>query len=172
MPGEKLHMTALELSHSKPYELINTYVEILRPHLPEILSLQTRNRTVLVKPMVSFDAAGMAISFVPAEDCEYSCHHLRRDLHSMVVATGMEITSRYVLPSAHITIGRFITAKNHYPTEGGVSIEKWLERIAEINKWLENVQVRWTVGEEAGMVCQSGKLWYGDGETVMVGEGF
>ncbi|CUS09221.1 unnamed protein product [Tuber aestivum] len=172
MPREKLHMTALEISHSKTQEFIDTYVDILVPQLPEILSLQTRNRTVLVEPMVSFDAVGIAISFVPAEACNYSYHHLRRDLYSMVAATGVEITSRYALPSAHITIGRFTTAGNHHPTEGGVPIKKWLERIGEINKWLEKVQVKWTLGEEVGMVCQAGRLWYGDGETVMMGEGF
>ncbi|RPA99616.1 hypothetical protein L873DRAFT_896606 [Choiromyces venosus 120613-1] len=174
MPRDKLHLTALELSHSKPYGEINNSISLLRPHLPSILSLQTKpqHRNVLVKPRLSFDAAALAISFVPAGDCEYSCQHLRRDLHNLVAASGMEINSRYALPSAHITVGRFITGRNHYPAEGGVSMEKWIGRIGEINDWLENVEVRWTVGEEAGMVCRAGRLWYGDGETVMVGEAF
>ncbi|KAG0638337.1 RNA ligase/cyclic nucleotide phosphodiesterase [Tuber brumale] len=161
MPRERLHMTASELSHSVPCELISTYIEILRPQLPDILSLQTRNRTALVKPVVSCDAAAMEISFVPGEGRGCSYHHLRCDLYNMVAATGVEVATWYALPPAYITIGRFVTARNHYPTEGGVSIEKWLNRIGEINKWLENVQVRWTANEEVGWFVELGDCGLG-----------
>lgn len=37
-------------------------------------------------------------------------HHLRASLHSRITAFGVPITSRYVVPSAHITLARYVTS--------------------------------------------------------------
>lgn len=70
--------------------------------------------------------------------------------------------------------------------EGRVDRErvgKLVERIEEVNAWLEREywpregeRVKdggeWVVGEEKGLDCRKGTLWYGGGETVRLGKGF
>lgn len=176
MPRDNLHMTVLEITHSKTPETIAGLVAQMQPSLQEIVDWPREHRTVLVKPMLSYDAAALAISFVPAADGEeasYTYHHLRRDFYKLGVDSGVVIASRYTVPSAHITIGRFVTTRNHAP-DGPLEMERWVERIEEVNRWLEEewAQFRWVVGEERGIDCRIGRLWYGGGESVVVGEGF
>lgn len=62
-------------------------------------------------------------------------------------------------------------------------VRNLVERIEEINAWLEREywprggeEIRaggeWIVGEEKGLDCRRGTLWYGGGETVRLGKGF
>ncbi len=37
---------------------------------------------------------------------EYTYHHLRRDIFDIAREAGVDVGSRYVVPSAHITLGR------------------------------------------------------------------
>ncbi len=43
-------------------------------------------------------------------DDGYTYHHLRRDIFGLVGGTGVDIASRYVVPSAHMTLGRMFSA--------------------------------------------------------------
>ncbi|KKK27145.1 hypothetical protein ARAM_005058, partial [Aspergillus rambellii] len=101
------------------------------------------SRTRLVKPLLSYDASAMAVSFVPASgaptsrsargpsqrgyDDAYTYHHLRRDLARHVMASGVQIAARYIVPSAHVTIARFVT-RDGFLLEGekgdGVNVPK------------------------------------------------
>lgn len=64
-------------------------------------------------------------------------------------------------------------------------MKHWLDEIDIINKWLvetywpQNGQKEaikkggeWLVGDGKGLDCRVGTLWYGGGETVMLGKGF
>lgn len=66
-------------------------------------------------------------------------------------------------------------------------MERWIEEIEGVNRWLEvefwprgdgeqaesiNEGGEWIVGEGKGLDLRKGKLWYGGGETVMLGKGF
>ena len=137
-----------------------------------------------MKPVVSFDAQALALSFLPAagepgrslEDDQYSYHHLRRDLFAQAHAGGVKVGSRYVVPSAHLTIGRFIKAQDF-------DMAELMRVVDEINAWLEKEfwptengikdGGEWVVGQEKGLEVRKGTLWYGSGgETVVLGEGF
>jgi hypothetical protein len=156
--------------------------------------------------MISYDLSAVAVSFLPASGEEvlsppsvpspsqsgvhsgeydgdtaekdaYTYHHLRRDVFNAASETTA-IESRYVVPSAHITLGRYLTQKDHDTPEAR---ERWIRTIEDINKWLENDvwEVRdgefigeWTVGHERGLDARCGTLWYGGGRTIMTGEGF
>lgn len=107
----------------------------------------------------------------------YTYHHLRRDAFDAASAV-VAINSRYVVPSAHITLGRFITQDDHKTPEVR---ERWIQTIENINKWLENevweVQDgpfigEWIVGQERGLEARCGTVWYGGGRTILAGEGF
>lgn len=97
--------------------------------------------------------------------------------------TGVEVDSRYTVPSAHLTLGRFIDKKDFEGEDGKQSMQKLVQRIEEINEWLkeeywpkeESGSVKdggeWIVGDEKGLDFRKGTLWYGGGETVMLGKG-
>lgn len=133
--------------------------------------------------MLSYDGAAVALSFLPAagenlpggeegrskEDDSFTYHHLRRDLFNIAKETGVSIDSRYVVPSSHITIARFLTQSDHDSPE---KMRGFVEKIEGLNKGLEGEEVQWIVGSEKGLDCREGTLWYGGGETVRIGRGF
>ncbi|KAH8902773.1 hypothetical protein BR93DRAFT_931985 [Coniochaeta sp. PMI_546] len=207
MPPQRMHMTALEVTHSKKPEEIDALVSQMRPAIPTITNYTFKHRSRLVKPMLSYDLAAIALSFLPAAGEEvlspppvaphpaaiahpgfgnsevaktdlYSYHHLRRDVFDISGFTGVDITSRYVVPSAHITLGRYLGQEDHRTPE---MRSNWVKTIDEINRWLET-QVweqkdakfvgEWIVGQERGLEARNGPLWYGGGRCIMVGEGF
>jgi hypothetical protein len=196
-------MTTLEVAHSKTAEEIASLVSRMRPAIPDLTGLPYESRSRLVKPLVSYDLSAVALSFVPAsgeevqspppvqphlensvpdgskaEGDRYTYHHLRRDVFKTATSTGVAIGSRYVVPSAHITLGRYLTQKDHETPE---LRERWIQTIDKVNKWLENEvwEVKdgefigeWIVGQERGLDARCGTLWYGGGRTIMMGEGF
>jgi hypothetical protein len=177
MPRENLHLTVLEITHSTTPEYVDTLVDRMRTALEMIVNHPRTHRARLVKPLLSFDAAALAVSFVPAAGKEgdaYTYHHLRRDFYKMSKGANVGVTSRYIVPSAHITVARFVTSKDH--EENGVvdrsKMKKWMERVWEINEEIADWDGEWIVGEERGMDCRRGRLWYGGGETVVKAEGF
>lgn len=194
MPSMNLHMTALEITHSLAAEEIDVLVNKMLSGVADIADYTLEHRTRLIKPMLSYDAQALALSFLPAAgepgrstgDDAYTYHHLRRDLHDKAQATGVTVASRYVIPSAHLTIARFITKRDFETAEGKVdhvSVEKLISVIDDINSWLEaeywphgdgiEESGEWIVGEEKGLEYRKGALWYGSGgETVHLGKGF
>lgn len=204
MPLDRLHITAMEVTHSKTAEEIDQLVDTLRPNSQMIADYPASHRARLIKPMISYDAAALALSFVPAagespgnyrtaEEDNYTYHHLRRDLHSLITKAGIEVGSRYVVPSAHLTIARF-NSPNPFgddPLDAKAGLElkhrkHWISEIELINKWLEAEYWpgpavdhgkaimpggEFIVGEEKGLDFRKGRLWYGGGETVCLGKG-
>ncbi|KAK6434962.1 hypothetical protein LTR95_008851 [Oleoguttula sp. CCFEE 5521] len=182
MPLSNLHMTALEVTHSRTEQEIFSLVVQLSSAAPDIADYTHDHRARLIKPVISFDAQALALSFLPAageDGNHYSYHHLRRDVFNKVQAAGVKVDSRYVVPSGHLTVGRFIT-KRDFEVDGAVDhdkVAKLVETIESINAWLEgeiwsSPQGEWRVGEEKGLDHRQGKLWYGGGETVYLGKGY
>jgi hypothetical protein len=184
MPPSSLHMTALEITHSLTVPEIEAIVTQMQPILLTMASYTTTHRTRLVKPVISFDAQALALSFLPAagepgrslDEDKYSYHHLRRDLFAQAHAGGVKVGSRYIVPSAHLTIARFIKPQDF-------EMEALMRVVGELNKWLEKEfwptedgikdGGEWIVGEDKGLEVRKGALWYGSGgETVLVGEAF
>lgn len=194
MPQMSLHMTALEITHSLTPQEIDVLVDQMNGHIPEVADYTHDHRARLIKPMVSYDAQALALSFLPAagepgqaeQNETYTYHHLRRDLFTQVSATGVKVASRYVIPSAHLTIGRFIKKQDFEDADGKVDhsqVTKLVATIEEINEWLSREYWpsgsgikeggEWIVGEERGLTCRKGTLWYGEGgETLHQGKGF
>ena len=201
MPRDNLHMTAMEVTHSKTALEIEHLASILKASCKAIADYPASHRARLIKPMISFDSAALALSFVPAsgealsstraaDDDKHSYHHFRRDLHSLITKAGVQVGSRYVVPSAHLTIARF-NSPNVFggdPLDAVVTQDihrrkHWLNEIDLINKWLEAEYWpseqgtimpggEWIVGEEKGLDFRKGRLWYGGGETIYLGKGF
>jgi hypothetical protein len=189
MPQDRLHLTALEVTHSLTAPEISSLVAQLQSKIPELTDYTATHRSRLIKPTLSYDGAAVALSFLPAageslspgrtlDDDKYTYHHLRRDLYNLSESTGVKIESRYVVPSSHITVGRFLTQDDHK----GEKMKTWIALIEEINAWLEREfwprdgaikeGGEWIVGQEKGLDCREGTLWYGGGKTVRLGKGF
>lgn len=174
-------MTVFEIIHSTTAENVDMLLTALRPVVQDMLDTPTKPqcRTRLVAPMLVFDAAAVALSFLPAVtdgDQPYTYHHLRRDM-CMTASEVVEVQSRYVVPSAHLTVGRFVSDED---TQGPEAMEKFVGTIDLINEWLRNEYWPgrakfglggWMVAEERGMHLRVGTCWYGDGgRTVTTGK--
>ncbi|EIN06647.1 hypothetical protein PUNSTDRAFT_71911 [Punctularia strigosozonata HHB-11173 SS5] len=191
MPPANLHTTALEMVYSVTEKEISAIMAIIGPAIGQMTDYTLTHRTRLAKPMLAYDVGGVALTLVPAagegreersEDTEaedddaYTYHHLRRDLFDLCCSTGHIITSRYVVPSAHITIGRFITdidfvlsSEDRKPDT--VKVKRWVDTVDEINDWLQseywpaNSDIRaggeWIVGEGVPLELGAGRVWYG-----------
>lgn len=198
MPRECQHITALEVTHSKTAEEIQRLIDQMREKAPAITDYTSTHRVRLIKPTIGYDASALALSFVPAAgeglhsgrtlaDDKFTYHHLRRDLFDLCSEAGVTVDSRYVVPSSHLTIGRFITPKDLADDEGSPDATKmaaFLNKVEEINAWLE--QEFWpehnhgkipeggefNLGEETGLDFRMGTLWYGGGVSVHRGQGF
>lgn len=197
MPPENLHITVLEAAHSLTEQQIEELVQILLSSkdvtTADIAGYPRSHPTRLIKPMVSFDSAALALSFVPAAgECleaqsssdneHYTYHHLRRDIFDMVRQTKVPVASRYIVPSAHLTIARFISQDGFLVSESDGAekidpsrVQLLIDKIGEINQKLEDEYWpkegaigkggEWIVGQE-GLVIRRGRLWYGGGEYV------
>ncbi|KAL4874615.1 60S ribosomal protein L44 [Aspergillus karnatakaensis] len=152
-PPESLHITTLEIASSRTAD----EVDALATHLLQTGTAATlveftsdaHHRARLVKPVVSYDASAMALSFLPAAGeptgsekridgggGAYSYHHLRRDLANMVLGSGVSLAARYVVPSAHVTIARFVTGEGEGDGRGKEKVAALVERIERVNEML------------------------------------
>jgi len=198
MPPNRLHITALEITHSKTTEEIQQLVGQMGDKIPEITDYTYNHRARLIKPSIGYDASALALSFVPAageglranrtvDDDRFTYHHLRRDMFNLCREQGIQVDSRYVVPSSHLTVGRFIDPKDLANSSGSPDPQKMknlIEKIEEINAWLEEEfwpehnggdipdGGEFNVGEETGLDCRMGTLWYGGGESIHRGKGY
>ncbi|KAH8602230.1 RNA ligase/cyclic nucleotide phosphodiesterase [Bisporella sp. PMI_857] len=189
MPLERMHLTALEITHSLTDPEIHSIVDAIGPEaIAAITDYTYTHRARLINPMVSYDGAALALSFLPTSplpssspsDPNFTYHHLRRDLYNLASRTGVSVDSRYVVPSSHITLARFLVQDDHDSPE---KMKAFLDGVDSLNSWLQEMywpsdgndrvpEGDWIVGEEKGLDCREGQLWYGGGRTVRLGKGF
>jgi vesicle-fusing ATPase len=198
MPRDNLHITVLEVTHSKTAAEIESIVNGIQDKAPTMTNYTLDHRARLVKPLIGFDASALALSFVPAageglhsgrklEDDKFTYHHLRRDMFELLRDAGVQIDSRYIVPSSHLTIARFINTEDFADKDGvpdAAKMKAFVDKIEEINGWLEkefwpehnNDSIpeggEFNVGEETGLHCRMGTLWYGGGKEVHHGAGY
>lgn len=186
-------MTTLEITHSRTPSEVDTLVSHLVKSgvMSDIVSYTITHRTRLTKPIINYDTTAIALSFVPtasegdvetcsAVDDMYTYHHLRRDLFNQVTAAGVQLNTRYTVPSSHITIARFITQEGFQLQKAGSDesyidsgrVKMLIDTIDRINHKLKEKPVEWVVGQEKGLELHKGRSWYGGGETVLIGKGF
>lgn len=190
-------MTVLEMASGQtPSEIDSLFAHLEQSGvLPELLNYPLHHRIRLVKPTVSYDDTAMALSFLPVagegggsnptED-GYTYHHLRRDMYGRVMNTGLPIKPRYIHPSAHITIARFVTQEG-FQTGGVVDrnqVAFLVDKVEQINRALRErywpvddgvlsstnaTPTEWLVCHEKGLELCKGACWYGGGETALRG---
>ncbi|GAB1199855.1 hypothetical protein APSETT444_009214 [Aspergillus pseudonomiae] len=207
-PPDSLHITVMEMASGRTEADIEAFLTHLQESgtIPDLVDYTFHHRTRLVKPILSYDASAMALSFVPAageetavgnqtycdEGDRYTYHHLRRDLFDRLTATGLLMKPRYIVPSAHVTIARFITHDRFIVEDSGPDgvpvvdqerVAALVERIEQINGKLRqkywpqengpmSAKGEWIVGQGKGLELCKGRSYYGGGENVVTGKGF
>ncbi|EJD47703.1 hypothetical protein AURDEDRAFT_102401, partial [Auricularia subglabra TFB-10046 SS5] len=169
MPVDDLHITALEIAHSLPAPAIRALVARLGPAADDIARFPAETPPRLVRPQLSMDPSAVALQFLPADDGRESYHALRCALWERLRAAGVDIVSRYVAPSAHVTLARFVTRADH---DSADKMRRWVAGIEDVNEWLRREwwdRVWWDVGVGKGLILRQGRVWYGGGETVAEG---
>lgn len=192
-------MTTLEMLPARTLAEVNEFESLLKENAPlqDIVNYTLTHRARLVRPIVSYDASALALSFVPAvEDADfkvdgkskdsYSYQHLRSDLYDIVTEAGCQLEARYTVPSAHVTIARFVRPvgwSENESEESGVfrkRSQNLVATIEDINQELRSNNWKrfgnpsrgeWKVGQEKGLEVMKGRSWYGKGESVIIGEG-
>ena len=121
-------MTALEITHSLTAPEIEAFVPQMQPILSAMANFTNTHRARLVKPVVSFDAQALALSFLPAagepgrslDEDKYSYHHLRRELFAQALkrhgADAREAgagrgVDRHMLGGFHATVTSICVAR-------------------------------------------------------------
>lgn len=112
----------------------------------------------------------------------FTYHHLRAELYDLA-SRHVPINARYVAPSAHVTVARWIRRPADGADDGrdgrddGERVRRVVKRIEELNLWLEEEYWgddgeesdkeesggSWIVGEEVGLHLRAGACWYGGG---------
>lgn len=160
MPRDCLHMTALEIVHSEPEETIQPLLASLKPHITKLVHGALNDPPTLFRPKICFDAAALALTFIPNPKKPVSYTHYRAKLFDTVVnEAGIPVDSRYQVPSAHITIARFIDQVS--PDK----LKALLAKAEELNGLLAASDLEWTIGDERPALVRSGRIWYGGGRT-------
>ena len=185
-------MTVCEVAHSRSEAEIEKLVEQLRPVLGKLeVVLEEKakegRKARFDRPMVMVDGAGVAISFLPSaregEKERWGYHHLRAEVFE-IVNEAVVVGSRYVVPSAHLAIARYVREMGREEVErlvGAIDgVNAVLERAfgsremddeTSTREGLESDMGSWMVGEERGLEVRAGACWYGDGgRTVTVGK--
>ncbi|KAF2840181.1 hypothetical protein M501DRAFT_1010364 [Patellaria atrata CBS 101060] len=169
IPLGDMHISLLELSHRHTVtHLEDVAKKIGEATLLNILDYPSKHSSKprLVAPRINFDKAGIALSFLPSQEDDYTYHHLRNDMHKLALQTGIEIDTCYTAPTAHITFGRFVDTTN-FRTE--VDMRKFLDLVENLNTelsteyGLENgsPKFEWIVANELSAELQSGYVKFG-----------
>ncbi|OKP10051.1 hypothetical protein PENSUB_4516 [Penicillium subrubescens] len=193
-------MTTLEMLPARTLAEVNELEKFLKENtsLQDIVNYTLSHRARLVRPIVSYDASALALSFIPAvEDRDrevdgksnksYSYQYLRSDLYDIVTEAGCQLEARYTVPSAHVTIARFVRPVGWSERESGGSdlfhkrAQELVATIEDINQELRSDHWKrfgdpsrgeWVVGQEKGLELMKGRSWYGKGESIIIGKGF
>lgn len=142
-PHSELHLTLLEICHSRTPKEVAEVISKLRPLLSclfkDVHSIHLQN------PEFGFDTHACAVAFLPADD---SLQFDRAHLAQVLTASGIPIDSRYASQSAHVTVMRYVA-----PLRSGR--QRWVDILSNIplNRMLAwnvfNLSVTW------------GPNWYG-----------
>ncbi|KAJ6083712.1 hypothetical protein N7467_007847 [Penicillium canescens] len=176
VPSDYLHMTTLEIRSELTGSDVDEICSSLEQSgsLQELINYTLTHRARLVKPIVSIDTSAIALSFLPAageeeispysgKDDTFTYHHLRRDLYDLVTRSGCSIAARYTLPSAHITIARFVRTDGSQedPRTTKTYAANLVSKIDDINEKLDSSEnafnAEWVIGHEKGLDLMKGR---------------
>ncbi|KAF7798307.1 hypothetical protein EIP86_009528 [Pleurotus ostreatoroseus] len=176
-PPDAQHMTVFEIASGLTAPALRPVIDALRPHAAALTSpylacapssaSAAKTAPALDTPTLNVDLSGIALSFLPAASNAGegtrapSILDLRAAMWDTAARAGVLAAPRYALPSAHVTVGRFVS---HKGGEGpGMERKAWVRLLDEINGELEGWKGVWRVEK---MVLRGEVSWYGGGVDV------
>ena len=160
-PPHYLHITVYEVSHSRTTEQLQPLVAAIRSHGSQLFDALPLDRVKFDSPLVNYDTAAVALTFLPVDVDGCDITVLRAELGRRVAALGIEWDGRYVPSSAHITIGRFIRPQLQCAT-----MDQWLGQMDKLRERCKQWQGEWCLAH-GPLQVMTGKSWYGGGDVVI-----
>ena len=149
----QLHMTVYEVTHSRTSRQLQPLVATVRGHRSELCCQLPIDRVKLDSPLLNYDTSAVAITFLPIDVDGYDIARLRAEVGGRLAGMGIEWDGRYVAPTAHITIGRFVESRLRR-----ASMEQWLAKLDELS----------TVQRMGGRVVSGGRAAASDDWFIVV----
>jgi hypothetical protein len=163
MPASHLHMAMVELAHRHTLEYLHSISSALgAARLQKMLDLihTLPNKPRLVSPRLSVDAMGVALTFLPCSAQTYTYHDLKAEMHGVALESGGEFDMCYTVPSAHVTLGRFVGDEFFASREAR---QEFVELVEKMNEELGTGRAMedWVLCEEGSLELQAGYLKFG-----------
>lgn len=150
-----MHLTVFEVTNGLTADRLRPVIEALSPHLAELAALPA-TPIILDTPSINMDISGIAISFLPRDD---TILRLRAGIWDVVTQAGVRMNMRYVLPSAHVTVGRLVERGRRL----GMGRPEWVALVEDINEELRAWTGEWRIER---LLVRAGTSWYGGGVTL------
>jgi hypothetical protein len=142
-PGTDLHLTLLEICHSRSPQELFVIVQKLSTSIP--LLFQSVDSIHLDSPEVVFDTHACALGFLPSDNNLQRC---RTAFVGILEKSGISLYSRYLANSAHVTVMRYIAPLRS-------SRREWVNTLSSLRfdrEFVWNVSEAWITW---------GTNWYG-----------
>jgi 2'-5' RNA ligase len=142
-PPSDLHLTLVEICHSRTPEEVAPIARVVGPELNRIAAMTSPSK--VDSPMLVFDSHAVALNFLPADD---ALQNARQAILEGLANLGISTDARYETRSAHVTLMRYITPL-HSPSEEWISNLLNVPTTPELTWLLSPVWLTW------------GASWYG-----------
>jgi 2'-5' RNA ligase len=103
-PPSDLHLTLVEICHSRTPEEVFHIADVVGPETSRIAA--TASVPKVDSPMLVFDSRAIALNFLPADG---TLQNTRQSILEGLVNIGISVDSRHEAKSAHVTLMRYIT---------------------------------------------------------------
>ena len=160
-PPSYLHLTVFEVTHSRTSEQLQPLVRAVRSHGSRLFDALPVDRVKLDSPLLNCDNAAVALTFLPVDVDGNDITTLRAEVSRRMSALGLKLDGRYVLSSAHVTIGKFIKPQLQHAT-----MEQWLARLEQLREECKGWQGEWCLAD-GPLQVMTDKSWYGGGTVVI-----
>lgn len=111
-PPADLHLTLVEICHSRTPEDVCRIADVVGPEISRIAA--TTSPPKLDSPMLVFDSHAVALNFLPTDD---ALQNTRRSILEELSDIEISIDPRHEIKSAHVTLMRYITPLRSSPEE-------------------------------------------------------
>jgi len=111
-PPSDLHLTLVEICHSRTPEDVLRIAGVVGPEISRIAALASLPK--VDSPMLIFDSHAVALNFLPTDD---ALQNARQSILEELMNIGISVDSRHGTKSAHVTLMRYITPLRSAPEE-------------------------------------------------------
>lgn len=142
-PSSDLHLTLLELCHSRKPEEATQIATQTERFLNEILT--GIGSATVDNPILGFDERGCALNFIPVDD---ALQEARTTIRHCLETHGIAVDARYLPKSAHVSLMRYISPL-------ATSLAAWVDLLKTA---APQIELKWKLQT---VWMTQGPNWYG-----------